>query len=690
MFRKNFSLKFNLKIWLSFTIAVAFFITPFLFFILPDCIYAQDENFSSAEDQGFILSESKESYIKEVDTAGFPNISIYFNFRTKDYDIDSALTGNQQILDGNDLKIIENGREIKDFKIEQIGQTSEMVGVVLVVDTSGSMKGDPLINAKTAAYSFIERMREIDKTALIGFADTSTIFSSFTSDKKRLVSAVEELNAGGETALFDGIIRGLEQFNSFKELKHKYLIVLSDGADTVSVNNVNTVIQKAKQQDVVIYSIGLISKEFNPESIETIADSSGGHMLLTSDSEKLKDLYKVLQQEIQSLYKISYRCNTLDAETISTNILIENDKVKDSFNITYENRFTNFSGSSDDAVDNSAVSISNLIFLDIWWVKLIIYLLTFTSVTLFIYAVSSIMIPQKQELKVRTDYFLYNISEEGADLSEAIRKPRFSFFRRFSKKSSKMLSKKGFTDVFDEKLKRAGMNIDGSKFVFIHILSVAVATLVIFVLTRNFLLTLCVVILIIFMPFLFINFKIGQKLKKFNEQLPDTLQLIEGALKAGYSLNQALAMVTKETKPPISEEFTIALNEIRMGLSEKDALENMAVRINSELFNWVVLAINIQREVGGNLAEIMDIIANTIREKERVLRQIKALTAEGKLSAYVLIGLPIVLAVALSILNRQYIGVLFTTRIGFMMLGVAAILMIIGIIWILKIIKIDY
>jgi tight adherence protein B len=149
-------------------------------------------------------------------------------------------------------------------------------------------------------------------------------------------------------------------------------------------------------------------------------------------------------------------------------------------------------------------------------------------------------------------------------------------------------------------------------------------------------------------------------------------------------------MVVKETKPPISEEFTQVLNEVRMGSSEKDALDNMSKRINSELFSWVVLAINIQREVGGNLAEIMDIIANTIREKERVLRQIKALTAEGKLSAYVLIGLPIILGIVLSIMNREYISVLFTTKIGFVMLILAAGLMVAGIMWIIRIVKIEY
>jgi tight adherence protein B len=140
----------------------------------------------------------------------------------------------------------------------------------------------------------------------------------------------------------------------------------------------------------------------------------------------------------------------------------------------------------------------------------------------------------------------------------------------------------------------------------------------------------------------------------------------------------------------MSDEFRRVLSEIRMGLPERDALENMARRMNSEHFNWTVMSVNIQREVGGNLAEVMEIITNTIRERDRVMRQIKALTAEGRISAYILIGLPISLAGALTIINREYVSLLVTTRIGLVMLSVAAILMIIGIIWIIKIIRIEY
>jgi len=149
-------------------------------------------------------------------------------------------------------------------------------------------------------------------------------------------------------------------------------------------------------------------------------------------------------------------------------------------------------------------------------------------------------------------------------------------------------------------------------------------------------------------------------------------------------------MIVDETKPPVSDEFKKVLSEIRMGLPERDALENMAKRINSELFNWTVMAVNVQREVGGNLAEVMEIITNTIRERDRVMNQIKALTSEGRLSAYILISLPILTAIALSILNREYVSLLVTTNIGLIMLSVSVILMIAGIVWIIKIIRIKY
>ncbi len=676
----NFNNKKALKIFILLMITSFAFL---LIFTFPAIAAADTSQETSKEIQPAIPSTLGEAFIKEIDTAGFPNINLYLSFN------EGSRLGLQE-LKNNNFIIKENNQEIKDFTVKKIGETDEPIATVLVIDTSGSMKGDPINNAKNAATSFIDNMRDIDKIAVVGFADTVTEYSAFTSDKTVLKKSIEAITAKGETSLFDGIIRGLSIFNDMDAVKYQYMLVLSDGTDTVSAAAADDVVAIAAEGNVIIYSIALLSNEFNPSDLETIAKSAYGALLTTADPQQLTNLYSDISGKIRNQYKITFKSNSANTEKFNAIVSIESSGIKDSINLNYDNPFFTRSGSGAVTKAQASQVMAEIVILDKWWVMDLIYLFIFISVTILLYSVSTIMIPGKPGLKVRMDHYLYNAGDQNTFGEPVEKKRRSGLFSRLGGKNKKNNKTSSFSEVFEVKLRRAGMSISGRKFLTIHLVAVCVSTLLVHILTKNILITLAVVIVVIFLPFLLINFKTGQRIKKFNEQLPDTLQLIEGALKAGYSLNQSLAMVLKETKPPISEEFKITMSEIRMGLSEKDALENMAKRINSELFSWVVLAINIQRDVGGNLAEIMDIIANTIREKERVLRQIKALVAEGKISAYVLIALPIVMGIALSIMNRGYISVLFTTKTGYLMLGAAAFLMIAGIAWILKIIKIDY
>ncbi len=206
----------------------------------------------------------------------------------------------------------------------------------------------------------------------------------------------------------------------------------------------------------------------------------------------------------------------------------------------------------------------------------------------------------------------------------------------------------------------------------------------------NLFIVLFVVSIAVLGPFILMNIKSAQRLKRFHEQLPDALQLISGSLKAGYSFNQALSMVVDESKPPLSEEFRRMLSEMRMGITERKAMENLSDRVRSEYLEWTVMAINVQREVGGNLSEVLGTISDTIRERDRVMNHIKALTSEGKLSAVILIALPIIVGLLLMFLNREYMSLLFTTKIGILMLVGAGIFMILGAVWIIKIIQIKY
>ena len=175
----------------------------------------------------------------------------------------------------------------------------------------------------------------------------------------------------------------------------------------------------------------------------------------------------------------------------------------------------------------------------------------------------------------------------------------------------------------------------------------------------------------------------------FLAQLPDTLQLIAGSLSAGYSMPQAIDTVVREADQPIAAEFNRALVEARLGVPIEDALDRVAERMHSRDFGWVVMAVRIQREVGGNLAKLLTTVAATLRERERLRRQVKVLSAEGRLSAWILGLLPPVFSVYLLLTQPTYLKPLVTEPLGILLLSLGLTLLAVGVLWMRKAIKVE-
>jgi tight adherence protein B len=190
------------------------------------------------------------------------------------------------------------------------------------------------------------------------------------------------------------------------------------------------------------------------------------------------------------------------------------------------------------------------------------------------------------------------------------------------------------------------------------------------------------------MPLLFLRIKIKRRAKAFNDQLGDTLILIANALRTGYSFMQAIEMVAREMLPPISAEFGRTLKEMNLGIQTETAMNNMAMRVDSDDLDLVITAVLIQRQVGGNLAEVLESIAGTIRERIRIKGEIRTLTAQGRMSGVIISLLPVALLVALKLINPGYIDLLFTNQVGQMMLGIAIFGQILGVMAIQRIVNI--
>jgi tight adherence protein B len=196
-------------------------------------------------------------------------------------------------------------------------------------------------------------------------------------------------------------------------------------------------------------------------------------------------------------------------------------------------------------------------------------------------------------------------------------------------------------------------------------------------------------LLVIVVPVGLLNFIAGRRRRKFASQLPDMLQLLAGSLRAGYSLLQGVDAVALEVSDPMGQELRRVLAEARLGRPLEDALDDAAERMSSPDFSWAVMAVGIQREVGGNLAELLDTVAETMIQRERLRREVKSLTAEGRVSAIILGLLPVGLGVMMFAINRAYIEKLFNTGIGQVMLGGSTVLALAGFIWMKKIVEIE-
>jgi tight adherence protein B len=178
--------------------------------------------------------------------------------------------------------------------------------------------------------------------------------------------------------------------------------------------------------------------------------------------------------------------------------------------------------------------------------------------------------------------------------------------------------------------------------------------------------------------------------KQFGGQLDEVLQMIAGSLRAGYSLPQAVATISQEADLPVSAEFARVTNEVRVGRSMMESLNDVATRMRNPDFFWVTQAIGINREVGGNLADVLDNVGKTIRQRSQMKRQVDALAADGRLSAIILMLLPFVVALFLFFLNPTYIMKLFTNTLGWVMLGAGVVMLTIGGLWLTKVINLKY
>jgi len=247
----------------------------------------------------------------------------------------------------------------------------------------------------------------------------------------------------------------------------------------------------------------------------------------------------------------------------------------------------------------------------------------------------------------------------------------------------------GFSARLDDRLEQAGMAIAAGEFVALTVVCALVGAVVAGIFLLNVIFVLLIAGLAGLIPYVWLLRSLRKRQNLMIEQLADTMSILASSLRAGYSFLQALDTVSKEIGEPSMGEFQRVVAEIRLGRPIEDALIALGERVDSDDLRWAVIAINVQRQVGGNLAEVLDTVASTVRERAYIRRQVAVLSAEGRISVGILSGIPFFLFLYISIVNPEYVKPLFTTAPGLIMLVAGGVAVGMGIFIMSRMIKID-
>lgn len=292
----------------------------------------------------------------------------------------------------------------------------------------------------------------------------------------------------------------------------------------------------------------------------------------------------------------------------------------------------------------------------------------------------------RQALARRMRYYAGGMETQEAPKE---RKPLKERILSVLRSGGKLLSNIRHARGLDFRMQRAGIPLLGTEFLILLAISMAIAFVVVSFISSKWHVGFFAALGVAMAEWVYVLIRIDRREAAFTNQLGDCLTMVANAMRAGFSFLQAMDLISKEMEPPISDEFKHVMRDINLGASVERALEDMDRRVNSPDFSLVVTAVLIQQQVGGDLAHILDTISETIQDRIRMRREVKTLTAQGRMSGWVLVALPVITGFLISATSPGYMEPLFEEKIGQVAIVIAIIMDIIGYIVIQRIVDID-
>jgi tight adherence protein B len=562
---------------------------------------------------------------------------------------------------------------------------------VLVMDVSGSMKGAGLAGAKRAAAAFLAAIPADVRVGLVTFGNTARVSVAPTTDRGAVADAVSKLTADGSTALYDGTILGVKTAGV---AGLRTVLVLSDGADEGSKAKLRTAVAAVKASKVTLDAVSFVGTDSSQaKPLQQLADAGGGRVIATGAADELAAAFTQTAQVISNQLEVTATLPpTITSKAANVTVTASAGGVELS-----HTAFTTLVTAAPAPAANefgpapvtasktsSLVTESTLPYgLGALFLGLLVLLVS---------TVRSIDRTAERQGRVRRRLSLYTLTgrqqEKEPPRTTALGSSPVA--RSAVEFAGRVAQQRDFEGTLALRLEAAGVPLRVAEWMLIHIgVAVGLSMLLLLVSGGGVLATIAGLLVGLGLPWVYLRVKEARRTSAFLALLPDTLQMVAGSLSAGFSMPQAMDTVVREGQQPITGEFNRALVEARLGVPIDEALNGVAERMKSKDFGWVVMAIKIQREVGGNLAELLSTVASTLRERERLRRQVKVLSAEGRLSAWILGLLPPVFSMYLILTRPDYLKPLWTTAMGLFFLGVGVVLLTVGALWMRKAVSVE-
>lgn len=566
-------------------------------------------------------------------------------------------------LDARSVVVRENGLRVTGLRVDPLARSGLRFGVVLAIDASESMTGGPAAAALQAGRTFLTHRTPTEEIGIVAFNGEISVLSGVTRDGKALEQALaEQPTLAYGTRIYDAITRALGLLRDAK-LSSGSVVLLSDGADIGSLRSLDQAVEAAREQQVRVFTVGLRSAAYDPAPLRSIAERTGGSYAEARSSVELAAVYEELGAQLAGEYLVRYRSAVRPMAQVDVEIGVRDvGEASTAYVAPTPSLLAPYHRS---ALSRFLLSPGSPVI-----VSLLISLLVCTLVFLLARRPKTTMVDRVRRFAPGSRSVPHDIG-----IAAVLRAPMRSQYAG------------GWWARLERDLELAKMNVSPRKVVGISLAgTVAIAV---------FAVVLSVPLFGLFglaTP-LAARAVIRRRLKRvraeFAEQFPASLQVLASALRAGHSFAGALGVVVDNAREPARGELARVLQDERLGVPPEDAIRKLARRMANRDIEQVALLAELQRTAGGNSAEVLDAVVATIRERAEIRRLVRTLTAQGRMSRWILTALPVFLGGFLFLVNPDSMSTFLSSSVGQVSMFLAALMVAAGSVLIQRIVDID-